>query len=272
MKTFTLAFTATIASASFCTPVWASGSKHAVSASVRGEDFTGGIGSRRWATLEYRLESDKTTLTFSTATGERRSVVSKDRAVGGSVAVYNKWSDAVSTRTQVFVSQNEPVFARYDLSQDLTVRLVQGTALTVGGRYARFFGKQDVRFASAGLRRYFRGGSVSYRLSLVDPDERASYLAHLVSLSVNDKNEAGRTRLWLSAGEASYDGPHLGSTSNGKDYAAVIQRSQPVGGSLALTVTGGIASYARPGRNITGTTVGLGLTTSFGDANRASGQ
>jgi YaiO family outer membrane protein len=272
MKTFTLAFTATIVSASFCIPAWASGTKHAISASVRGEDFTRGIGSRRWATLEYRLESDETTLTFSTTTGERRSVVSKDRAVGGSVAVYHKWSDAVSTRTHVFVSQNEPVFARYDLSQDLTVRLMEGTALTVGGRYARFFGNQDVRFASAGLRQYFRGGSVSYRLSLVDPDERPPYLAHLVNLSVNDENGAGRTRLWLSAGEASYDGPHIGSTSKGKDYAAVIQRSQPIGGPLALTITGGIASYARRGRNSTGTSVGLGLTTSFGEANRASGQ
>lgn len=251
-------------------PLAAADTKQALSLAAEREDFSQKLGSRRSVKLDYRWEEKDTSLTFTTAAGERKSVVSTDRAIGGGLTVTHKWSASLSSRSQLFVSQGDPVFARLDVSQDFTATVVKDTTVTLGARFARFHGGRDVRFGSAGIRRYFKGGSIAYRMSLADPDGASPHLAHLINLAVRDGAGGGQTRVWLSTGEAAYTRPQLGTAFSGKDRAAVLQRTQPIFGPVSLAATVGIASYGRPGRDVKSKSFGLGLTTKFGSDADAS--
>jgi YaiO family outer membrane protein len=223
------------------------------------QEFSDDGGSLRTVQLEYKFENDDTTVVFTPAIGERRAAGAGETAVGGGIQFYHDWSDTVSTRTGAFVAENAPVFAQYDLAQDVTVEVAERTALTVGGRYARYFGGQDVTFLSAGVRQYFGFGSVAYRASWVNPEGRNGYLAHLVNVTVNDASGGGKTRLWLSAGEASLSSAQLPANFSGQDYAAALQRVQPISRELALVPLLGYSSYDRPGGRIDALNLGLGI-------------
>ncbi len=242
--------------------------KQSVSASAETEDFSQDLGSLRSVKIEYKLEAEDTTVTFTPVLGERQSPAASETSIGAGLAVYQDWSADFSTRTAIFASEEDPVFAQYDVAQDFTLKVTNETLVTLGGRWARFFGDQDVYFASAGARQYFKRGSIAYRLSLVDTEGRRPFLAHLVNLSLNDSKGRGQTRFWLSAGEASFSRPQLGDQFDGSDIGGVIQRFQPIGDKLALTITTGLNRYGRPGQDVTSTTFGVGLTTSFGGGER----
>lgn len=239
-----------------------------ITASAETEDFSQDLGSLRSIKFEYKYQSDDTTVTVTPVLGERASPAASQTSIGAGLALYQDWSPTFSTRTAAFVSENDPVFARYDLAQDFSTKVAKDTSLTIGGRWARFFGEQDVYFATAGARQYFKRGSVAYRLSIVDPEGRGAFLAHLVNLSLKDRKGAGQTRFWVSAGEASFSRPQLGDQFDGSDVGGTVQRVQPIGGKIALMLTAGVNSYARPGKDVTSTTFGLGLTTNFGGGER----
>jgi YaiO family outer membrane protein len=235
-------------------------SSQTVTATAETQEFSDDFGSLRTVTLEYKFVNDDTTVVFTPAVGERRAPGFKETAVGAGAAIYHDWSDIISSRTSAFVAENAPVFAQYDFAQDLTAKVGKNTTATIGGRYARYFGDQDVVFLSAGVRQYFRFGSVAYRLTRVDPEGRDGYFAHLVNVSVKDPKGAGKTQLWLSAGEASISGAQVPDNLSGDDYAAVLQRVQPIGGNLALVPTLGYSSYDRPTERIAAVSLGLGLS------------
>lgn len=258
-----------LASTAAYSPLAASGTQNqSISASVETEDFSQDLGSLRSVKIEYKLEAEDTTVTFTPLVGERKGPAASETSVGAGLGVYQDWSADFSTRTAVFISEEDPVFAQYDVAQDFTLKVAKETVVKVGGRWARFFGDQDVYFASAGARHYFKRGSIAYRLSLIDPEGRQPFLAHLVNLSLKDSKGKGQTRFWLSAGEASFSRPQLGDQFDGSDIGGVVQRVQPISNSLALTVTTGLNRYGRPGKDVTSTTFGLGLTTSFGGGER----
>jgi YaiO family outer membrane protein len=234
-------------------------SSQTVTASADTQEFSKNVGSLRSASFEYKFSNDDTTVTFTPTVGERRAPGLRQTAVGGGASVYQDWSSRVSTRTHAFVAEDQPVFAQYDFAQDVTVKVGDSTAVTVGGRWARYFGRQDVTFLSAGIRQYFKGGSISYRLTRVDPDGRSAYLAHLVNLSVNDPHGHGKTQLWLSAGEASLSNAQVAANFSGEDYGAVLQRVQPLTERLSLIPTVGYASYDRPGNRLDAINLGLGI-------------
>ena len=175
-------------------------------------------------------------------------------------AVYHDWSDRVSTRTQAFVAEEEPVFAHLDFAQDVTVKVIESTTVTAGARWAEYFAGREVTFFSLGARRYFKGGSVAYRLTRVNPDNRGAYFGHLASLSVNDGHGKGKTQLWLSTGAASATRLQLEGDLAGKDRALILQRTQPLSDKLSLIALAGVSSYANPGNRVSSTTFGLGLS------------
>ncbi len=242
--------------------------KQSVSAAAETEDFSQDLGSLRSVKLEYKLEAEDTAVTFTPVLGERRSPAASETSIGAGLAVYQNWSANLSTRTAVFISEEDPVFAQYDVAHDVSAKVARDTIVTIGGRWARFFGEQDVYFASTGARHYFKRGSVAYRLSVIDPEGRQPFLAHLVNFSLKDNKGQGQTRIWLSAGEASFSRPQLGDQFDGSDIGGVIQRIQPISEKLALALTTGFNRYGRPGKDVTSTTFGLGLTTSFGGRDR----
>jgi YaiO family outer membrane protein len=238
-------------------------SSQTLTAAAETQEFSDDLGSLRSASLEYKFSNDDTTVTFTPTLGERRAPGFRETAVGAGATVYQDWSSRVSTRTHAFVAEEKPVFAQYDFAQDVTVKVGGSTAVSVGGRWARYFGHQDVTFLSAGVRQYFKGGSIAYRLTRVDPEGRSAYLAHLVNLSVKDPKGSGKTQLWLSAGEASLSNSQLQANFSGEDYGAVLQRTQPLTDRLSLIPTVGYSSYDRPGDRLEAINLGLGIALSL---------
>jgi YaiO family outer membrane protein len=249
---------AALAGLFYAFPVLAQSSQ-TVTATAETDEYSDGYGSLRSVKLEYKLVDEGTTVVFTPAIGERRAAGFSDTAVGGGATIYHDWSPSISTRASAFFAENAPVFARNDLAFDLTAKVADDTTVTVGGRYARYFGGKDVVFVSAGVRQYFRFGSVSYRLTRVDPEGRDPYLAHLFNISVKDAKGDGRTQLWLSAGEASLSRVQMPADFSGKDYAAMLQRVQPLTDKLNIIPSLGYSSYARPGDRVGAVNVALGV-------------
>ena len=241
-------------------PYAAAQSAQSVTASVESQDFSDGRGSLRTGTLEYKIDLGDTTVVASPTIGTRRVAGTSATATAVGGAVYHDWSDRVSTRTQAFVAEEEPVFAHLDFAQDVTVKVIESTTVTAGARWAEYFAGREVTFFSLGARRYFKGGSVAYRLTRVNPDNRGAYFGHLASLSVNDGHGKGKTQLWLSTGAASATRLQLEGDLAGKDRALILQRTQPLSDKLSLIALAGVSSYANPGNRVSSTTFGLGLS------------
>lgn len=259
------AFAASVASPAFAQdapPAAPSGTTQSIEISGESQDFTDGYGSLRSVKIEYRVDFADTTITFSPTVGERRVSGSSVSAVGIAGAVYHDWSDTISTRTRAFIAEDRPVFASVDLAQDVNVKVAEKTVLTVGGRWARYFGNQDVYFVSGGIRQYFKGGSVAYRLSWVKPEGRDAFLSQLASLTLNDGRGRGKTQFWFNYGGATFDRT-LDSTFSAKDYGGTVQRIQPLNQDFSLSLTAGLQSYARPAGRVEGTKLGLGVNMSL---------
>ena len=231
-----------------------------VTVSAETQDFSDGRGSLRTGTLDYKIDLGDTTVVASPTVGTRRVGGAKATATALGAAVYHNWSERVSTRTQAFVAEQEPVFAHLDFAQDVTVKVAKNTAITAGARWAEYFAGREVTFVSLGARQYFKGGSIAYRLTRVNPDNRSGYFGHLVNLSVNDARGKGKTQLWLSTGAASATRLQLESNLAGKDRALMVQRTQPLNDRLALIASAGVSSYGNPSNRVTSTTFGLGLS------------
>lgn len=234
------------------------GPERAIHASVETRDFGADHGTLNSATVEYKIEDGGSTIVANAIAGEFRGRFETERAVGAGVTLYQRFDGGISTRTRIAVAESEPVFARLDLAQDITFGLARATTMTFGARWADYAEGGDVHSLSAGLRYYFAGGSVGYRASYVDPEDRASLVAHLVNLSLNDATGAGRTQLWFSAGSTSLETP-LSDDFAGEDYGVFLRRVQPLTDTLNVTGSFGVASYDRPAGRATGTTFGLGI-------------
>jgi YaiO family outer membrane protein len=235
-----------------------SGTTQSIEVSGESQDFSKGYGSLRSVKLEYRIDFADTTVTFSPMAGERRASGNSVTGFGVAGQIYHDFSDTVSTRTRVSIAEDRPVFANLDFAQDVSVRIAGKTVATAGARWARYFGDQEVWFVSGGLRQYFKGGSVAYRLTWVKPEGRDAFLAQLASLTINDGRGRGKTQLWLNYGGASFDRA-LDSIFTGKDYGGLVQRIQPIDRNVSLSLSAGLESYARPAGRVEGTKLGLGL-------------
>jgi len=211
----------------------------------------------------YKTVEDDTTVVLAAAVGERDNTGSSETAISLAGTFYHRFSDDVSTRTNIGLAEDEPVFAARDVAQDITFRIFPETTATFGARWAQYYGSQDVYFLSASARHYFEGGSVSYRLSFVVPDDRDAFAAHLVNVALNDADGRGKTQLWLSAGAASIDASQLQDTFSGEDYGVFVRRLQPFGENLNLIGSIGVASYDRPVDRVTATSIGLGVEMEF---------
>lgn len=227
-------------------------------------DYSDQYGSLDTITGEFVKEMGKTTVVVTPSYGERdySSISANALSIGGSV--YHRFSDSVSTRTTVAVAENAPVFATRQVGQEVSFRLLPQTTATVGARWARYYGNADAYFVSGGLRYYFGGGSVAYKATYVEPDNRDAIVSHQVNVSVNDGEGNGKTQLWLSAGEASLDNSALIENFSGEDYSAYLRRYQPLTKNLNLVGNVGFTSYDRPNGRVEATTFGLGLQMNFG--------
>lgn len=227
-------------------------------------EYSDDLGSLRTLRIEYQNVSDAVTFTLAPAVGERRGPLGKDTSVGAGAVLDLKLTKGLYSRTSGFVSEDKPVFAKYDVAQDVLFNVTRTTVVTLGGRWVRHFGNQDLTYVNAGVRQYFKGGSLAYRYSRVDPEGVTdSYSAHLVNLTLNDGNGPGKTQLWGAYGDTNPDLFDPALTFSGHDYGFNLRRIQPVGGNLSLVGMVGYTSYDRPAGRISAVNVGLGARVDF---------
>ncbi len=224
------------------------------------QDFDQGLGSLRTLEIQVSHSRGPDTFVLTPVIGERRIGAFHDTVIGGSLELHHDWSSKVSSRSHVFVSENKTPFAHWTASQDINVKVAAKTTITVGGRFARYFGDNDVVYMSGGVRQYFNMGSVAYRLTWTKPAFSSGYLAHLGSITIKDNRGTGKTQLWVSYGSASPISIQSQDTFRGKDYGLAFQRNQPLNGNLSAIFRFGVSSYDRLGGRVTAPTFGFGLS------------
>ena len=223
------------------------------------QDYSENLGSQRSVKIEYKYDDGDTTVLFSPVVGERRVAATSSTAFGAGATVYHNWSDTVSTRTEAFIAEDKSVFANLEFGQEVTFKVAPSTTVSLGGRWARYSGGQDVTFFSLGARRYFKGGSLGYRLTRVSPEGLGASWGHMISLTINDGRGAGKTQLWLSTGANELARSQLAGSFSGQDYSGMLKRTQPLNDKLSLIAGAGFSSYDRPGGRVSATNFEVGL-------------
>lgn len=229
-------------------------------ASVDGEylSYSGRFGSRRVVDARTRIETGNTKLSLGLATGSRKAGDDKFNAVRVTAEVTQDWSSRLSTHTVASLASDQPVFVTRELIQDISYKPLPGTVLTVGGRYARYWGGIDALSWSLGAAQYFRGGMISYRYSAFDVRHLGHSYGHLVNFKLDDPY--GSNQLWLGHGTALHDAIWLATPEKGKFTNIEYRRVQPIGGGVGLMAGVKRIWYDADSSRFHGTGVRLGLT------------
>jgi YaiO family outer membrane protein len=205
-----------------------------IAASVDGEylSYSGPFGSRRIVNGTTRFDLGKTTVSLGVSQGTRKASGDKFNATRVSATLVHDWRARVSSRTSASIASDQPVFITRELLQEVSYKPLPQTVLTVGGRYARYFGGLDGTSWSIGAAQYFRGGMVGYRFSSYNVQHLGHTTGHLVSLKVNDS--FGSNQLWLGHGTALHDATWLATPEKGKFSNVELRRVQPIGGGVSV--------------------------------------
>ena len=228
-------------------------------ASVDGEylSYSGEFGSRRVVNARSSFSFGSTKVSFGLAQGSRKAGDDKFKAMRASAEVVHDWNSRLSTRTAASIASNQPVFVTRELIQDISYKPMPQTVLTVGGRYARYWGGNDALSWSLGAAQYFPGGMVSYRFSSFNVQHLGHSTGHLVNVKVADPY--GSNQLWLGHGTALHDIVSLTTPQKGRFTNFEYRRVQPIGGGVGLMVGVNRLWHSSDGVKFHGTGVRAGL-------------
>ena len=230
-----------------------------VVASVDGEylSYSGSFGSRRIVNAETRIDTGKTIVSLGISQGARKAGPDKFKATRLTGTLVHDWSARLSTRTSASISSDEPVFVTREALQEISYKPLPQTVLTVGVRYARYWGGVDSVSWSAGGAQYFRGGMVGYRFSSYDVQGLGDTVGHLVNLKLNDPY--GSNQLWLGHGTSLHDAVWLSAPQKGKFSSIEYRRVQPIGGGVGVMLGVSRNWYNSEGAKFDGTGARVGL-------------
>ena len=228
-------------------------------AAVDGEylTYSGAYGSRRVVNGQTKVDFGKTTLTVDVAHGVRKAGGDKFEAKRLAASVAHEWTPRFSTRTSLGISGNQPVFVNRELVQEFSYKPFAQTVVTVGGRYARYFGNVEARSWSIGAAQYFQGASVSYRFSSYNVEHLGRTSGHLVGAKLDDRY--GSNQLWLAHGNSLHDTDWLATPEKGKFNSAELRRTQPIAGGVSAMVAVKRIGYDTGSTKYHGTGVRFGL-------------
>jgi len=233
-----------------------------LSSSLRLEytDFSKLFGDRAVLTANSRLRiGGSTRFGFSLAQGERGNSTTKRHGTQGSAAVDHDWSDRLSTHTSASIASNGAIFAKRQFAQDISYEIANGLVGTIGGNFSSYGDGNNVGTWSAGAAYYLRGATLTYRYSLIASERLGRSHAHLASVRVKDPRGSGSTQLWAGHGTSLYE-VDLPRSASGKFTSLAVQRSQPVGGGVALNFGVNRAWYKTPTATYRGTGIVAGLS------------
>lgn len=223
-------------------------------------NYSGSFGKRQETTAQYSTDLGRTAFTVSASHAKRKFENDSFTAVELSGTIYRDWGDRFYTRTNVALSSDKPVFATRQVSNDFNFKVLPGAVVTVGGKYARYYGDRDALSWSAGGTWYFGGGLATYRYSNYNVDRLGKSHSHLATFRLKDGRGDGQTQLWLGSGTSLHEEELLLSGRKGNYRSIALQRVQPIKGRLAVNVTLGRTWYDTNSANYRGTTASIGLS------------
>lgn len=186
-----------------------------------------------------------------------------DNAFSGTrmgASLHHDWSRYLSTRTSATFSDDSPVFANRDVSQDLMFKVLPNTVLSIGGRYAEYYGNTYLSGWSAGAQYYFPRVSASYRYSRHHLSSGGSGHGNTLMLRLQDAQGGGSSQLWLGSGTSAYvpdmDPLLLRDT---RSKSVFLRRNQPLGEHLTLNVGVGKAWHETTFERFSGVSSHVGL-------------
>jgi len=227
--------------------------------SVDGEylSFTDGFGNRRIVNGETRIDAGKTRAVLALSSGTRKTEESKFKATRVAASVVHDWTSRLSTRTAASIASNAPVFLTRELQQEVSYKPFAQTVVTVGGRYARYWGGVDVMSYSAGASQYFGGGMLGYRFTTYDVKGVGRTSGHLVSAKLDDG--LGSNQLWLGRGSSLQDSNWLSPNVKGNVTSVEYRRVQPISSQISVTAGVNHTRYDATHSRHQGTGVRVGL-------------
>jgi YaiO family outer membrane protein len=231
---------------------------------VEHTSYSAGRGSRTISTVDaVAAMAEDTKLYLSLSGGERRVAGDRVRSARVSGTLRHDWSSRLSTNVSAAVATNGQIFARGEFAGDVSYKLTDGIAATVGGKYASYLGGDHVTSWSAGLGYYGRGFSATYKYSLIDSHLLGRSHAHLASVRLKDPGGSASTQLWFGQGTSLYDVVPLQSVKAGDFTSLSLRREQPIGGGINLNFGLNRSWYRTP----TGKYHGTGLIAGISVAN-----
>jgi YaiO family outer membrane protein len=230
-----------------------------ISLSTSYSDYSGAFGKRWESSAEWSRHQGRTAFVVTASHAKREFEQDSFSAVRLSGTVYHDWSDRVYTRTSAGVSANKPVFASREISNDFNFKPIPGAVVTVGGKYARYYGGRDVLSWSAGGTWYFGRGFANYRFSSFDVDKLGKSHSHLATFRLKDGGGKGYTQMWLGSGTSLHEQEPFFAGRPGKYRSIALQRSQPVARRVSIQLAVGRSSYDTTAAKYHGTNVSIGL-------------
>lgn len=210
-------------------------------------DYSGSHGTRNVVFSELKTKLDHGAAVFNISEGKRDYGHGEDwDALRGRATVWYNWNQWLSSKTGVALAENTPVFARRDLQQDISLKVVRNTLFTLGYRYANYFGDTDVNAFSGGIALYTGPFITTWRYTHYDTEDAGGSYSHIVSLRMNDKKGKGNTQLWLSRGTGAYTYDWSPDTRKGTLKSVSLRRIQPLTEQLTLGLTLGKQWYDTP--------------------------
>lgn len=258
MRRIALAITATL----MCAPLHAE--LTSLTAGYDFNDYSGSHGSRNMLFAEIKNTLDKGALVVNLSEGEREYAAGERyHSVRGRASLWHRWNDRLSTRSSIALAEDTPVFARQDLQQDITLKVLKPLLVTGGYRTARYYGGVDVDAWSAGLTYYAGPTITNWRYTWYDSHGAGDSYSHVVSLKLNDAAGKGSTQMWFAWGSGAYNYDWAPESYTGTTQSVSLRRVQPLNAHWVLGITLGKQWYDMPLENYTGVNAALDLTWIF---------
>ena len=231
--------------------------------------YSGPFGSRRIVNGSTSFDLGDTKISLNLSQGRRKAGEERFDATRFSGTLVRDWGARISTRTSASIANNQPVFVTRELVQELSYKPLPRTVVTVGGRYARYFGGLDGTSWSLGAAQYFRGGMIGYRFSAYNVQHLGNTTGHLLNAKVNDS--LGSNQMWIGHGTALHDATWLTSPEKGKFSNVELRRVQPIGGGVSAMLGVSRIWYNTDSAKYhgTGARVGLIFSNKLGSAQAA---
>jgi YaiO family outer membrane protein len=200
-------------------------------------DYREGYGKRDVSGVEATGRAGTSSWHVGLAHGERDYGGARYGGTRLSGSLHHTWSDALSTRTSVMYSDDNPVFVNREIAQELHLKVIPNTVLSAGGKYAEYHGSAYVSAWSVGAAYYFPRVTASYRYSKHHLSHGPGGDGSTLSLRLKDVQGKGSSQLWVGTGTSAYSAeldPLL--VREHESTRVFLRRNQPLGEHLMLNV------------------------------------